>query len=195
MHLKKYFIFIIFLLLSLSVYAHPHIFMENTFTFVFSSTKLEGIKVKWIFDEMFSASIIMDFDFNGNRFFEADEIAAIESGAFSNLANYDYFLHIQINGADYKITSVSNFDVEIDDNRIIYYFFLPLNLNVQSGYNYLSAGCYDNTYFCSILDPDSSSVITENIYNFDCSYEIIEDLENTYWETITPRIVFLKYRK
>ena len=105
--------------------AHPHVFIENSFTFVLDSSGLSGIEVKWTFDEIFSSAIIMDFDFDGNNKLNDSEIVAIRDGAFSNLANFGYFLHIAYNDELININSVTDFHAEIINNQLVYYFFIP----------------------------------------------------------------------
>ncbi|MCK5075854.1 MAG: DUF1007 family protein, partial [Calditrichia bacterium] len=189
-NIKLIILFVLFFVISpVLIFAHPHIFIANAFTFVFNDIGLAGLRVKWVFDEMYSASLIMDFDSSRNNIFEENEIAVIEQQAFSNLENYGYFLHINFDNSNSDITSVVEFRAEIVDNRIVYYFFIPLNYNAESVKKTISAGCYDDTYFCYISNSEVNPVKLENNSIFECTWEIIEDKENVYWETIIPKVV------
>ena len=53
--------------------AHPHVFIRNTLTFVFDENGLKGIEQRWVFDEMFSAGIIFDYDTDANGSFDPVE--------------------------------------------------------------------------------------------------------------------------
>ena len=58
---------VLFIFLSQRLYAHPHIFIENTLYLHFNGKGLAGIELKWIFDEIFSSMIISDCDSNKNK--------------------------------------------------------------------------------------------------------------------------------
>jgi ABC-type uncharacterized transport system substrate-binding protein len=190
-------IFFVFLMLqTVPVFSHPHVFIDTTFTFVFNNSALEGLKVKWILDEMFSASLIMDFDSNKNKIFEEKEIKALERGAFVNLKNYHYFLYITINKKKFPVKQVNNFTAEISNNKIIYYFFVPLNIQVGMADELITAGCFDDSYYCDIIYAKESPVKLENDSDFTCSWEFIDDRKSAYWGgAIIPKIVRLKIRK
>ena len=193
-NIQKTIIIFIFLFLNISAFSHPHVFIENAFTFIFDDNNLSGIRIKWIFDEMFSASIIMDFDSNRNNIFEENEIKEVEQGAFSNLANYNYYLYITIDNTKFSISEIKDFKAEITDNRIVYYFFIPLNIKAEKNRKKIQTGCYDNTYFCYVFNSEIEPVKLENNSHFECSWEIIEDKKNVYWVTIIPKVVALKFR-
>lgn len=192
--IQKAVIILIFLFPNISAFSHPHVFIDNAFTFIFDDNSLAGIRVKWIFDEMFSASVIMDFDINRNNIFEENEIKAVEQGAFSNLKNYNYYLYITIDNIQSTIPAIQDFTAEIENNRIVYYFFIPLNIKADIKERKLQAGSYDNSYFCYVYNSETEPVKVENSSPFECSWEIIEDKENVYWVTIIPKVVVLKFR-
>ena len=65
-------------------------FIDSWVTVVFDEKGLEGFKIRWVFDEMFSSMMIMDFDTSQNGRFEAfpwdvrnflSAVASLHSGA------------------------------------------------------------------------------------------------------------------
>ena len=193
----KLIIFIFIFLFTKSpffIFSHPHIFIENSFTFVFNQTELEGIRIKWIFDDIFSAQIILDFDINKNNIFDENEIKAVEQGAFSNLINYNYYLHITINNLELDIKDVYNFNAKIIDNKMVYSFFSPLHIKATQTEQLIKAGCYDDTYFCHVFNSEDDPVKLENNSLFESSWEITSDEKNVYWVTIIPKVIVLKFR-
>ena len=66
--MNKIKIIILILLFVVTLYSHPHIWIEYIVEPVFSDTGLEGLQLAWTFDEMFSWQIMMDYtddyDFN-----------------------------------------------------------------------------------------------------------------------------------
>jgi ABC-type uncharacterized transport system substrate-binding protein len=187
-------IVLIIFLPAISLFSHPHVFIENSFAFIFDDNNLEGIRVKWVFDEMFSASVIMDFDIDRNNIFEGKEIKAVEEGAFSNLENYHYYLYVTIGNTQSTVSTIQDFTAEIKNNRIIYYFFVPLDIKSENKEKRVQVGCYDNTYFCHVYNSETDPVILENNSGLECSWEIVEDKDNVYWVTIIPEVVVLQFR-
>ncbi|MBN1695878.1 MAG: DUF1007 family protein [Spirochaetales bacterium] len=184
-----------FLFPAIRISCHPHVFIENKFTFVFDETGLDGIRVTWIFDEMFSASVIMDYDDNGNNIFERNESKAVEEGAFSNLINYNYFMHINVNNRRKKIiTSVKDFKAEISGSTLVYTFFVPLHVKAVSKDQVIKAGSYDKSYFCCVFNAEVDPFVAEKSERFECSLRVIEDKENVYWVTIIPKVAVLHLR-
>jgi ABC-type uncharacterized transport system substrate-binding protein len=188
--MKYVFLFIV----TAPLFAHPHVFIDNSFDFIFDDESLRGIEVTWVFDEMFSASIIMDYDANKNRIFEEKESQAVERGAFSNLKNYDYFLHIDIDGKNFTIKTVNDFTAEITDNRMVYHFFIPLKVGARPTYRVVDAGCWDRDYFCDVKYTNDP-VKLENDSRIESSWKMLADKKSAYWGGfIIPNIVQLRFR-
>ena len=57
---------ILFLLLTITLFAHPHTFIEVYPTLEVKDSKFEKIHFKWVLDEMSSTILIMELDANGN---------------------------------------------------------------------------------------------------------------------------------
>ena len=94
---------------ALTSWSHPHIFLYSTVKVVFDEKGLAGVQVNWVFDEMFSSMMILDFDKNRNGRFEPAEIESLKKGAFDNLRQFDYFMHIKISGKSFKVKYVTDF--------------------------------------------------------------------------------------
>lgn len=181
--------------ITVPLFAHPHVFIETSFEFVFDDAKLTGIAVIWSFDEIFSASVIIDHDHNKNHVFEEKESKSVERGAFSNLKNYDYFLHIDINGRQFKIKTVTDFKAVIVDRRIVYRFLIPLNIGAGMADAVVKIGCWDKDYFCDVKYTDGPVRLVENA-RVESSWEIFADKKSAYWGGfVIPKIVKLRFKE
>jgi ABC-type uncharacterized transport system substrate-binding protein len=105
--------------------AHPHVFVYAGLQIVFGEKGPAGLRMLWIFDEMFSNMGISEFDQNGNRQFEPSEIEAARNGAFSYLRTYHYFTHIKIDGHKFEVNYVTDFSARIKESKIVYEFLAP----------------------------------------------------------------------
>jgi ABC-type uncharacterized transport system substrate-binding protein len=133
------------------VSAHPHVFIDARVEFEFSGEQLEGFWVEWRFDEMFTAMIVLDYRAPRSGPFPERTVRAIEQGAFSNLQYYDYFTYVFTGGRPRPVDQVKNFTAYLDDNRLVYRFFVPHSQPVISGEDsVLSVRMYDETFFTDI---------------------------------------------
>src|SRR5690554_2795646 len=119
-YIKTIYILCIVLLLAKTGYAHPHIFIHTDIDIYYNATGIEKLHVQFHFDEIFSEDLMQNFDADKNKSFSTKEIAEIKSKAFSNLKNYNYFIHIRAGGKKITIEDVSNFSARIDDGIVIY---------------------------------------------------------------------------
>jgi ABC-type uncharacterized transport system substrate-binding protein len=116
--IKKLFFFI-FIFTNLA-FGHPHTFIE-----LFSNIKKENnnivIHIKWIFDEMTSQMIIMDFDMNKNFVFDKEDKEYIYQEAFKHLNEFSYYGYLSANNKEFS-QKAKNFDTSIKDNKVVYEF-------------------------------------------------------------------------
>ena len=178
------------------LFAHPHVFIDDTVIIVFDQDGMVGIKAKWVFDEMFSSMIIHDYDKNKDGIFDLAEIEETKKGAFSNLKKFNYFTHIKIDKKDFIVNYVENFSVCLDNNRVIYTFFIPCSILATPLYKEVKISMYDDTYYVDIARIDKNSIQFENISLIDYSYKIMENTKNPYYfGQIFPQEIVLKFRK
>jgi ABC-type uncharacterized transport system substrate-binding protein len=142
---------LVFLLASLSASiaaAHPHVFINNRMTVLFEGGKLKGISFRWTFDDMFSSMILTDFKPGVDGNFNAAATNAIKTGAFDNLKNYHYFLALFIGGKAIKDMHIERFTPSVvEGTKLVYSFFVPLDLPIAAEEQTVSVTVYDDTYY------------------------------------------------
>lgn len=121
----KPFRYIIFFIFSTILYAHPHCFVD-----VYPTINKNSITVKWVFDEMSSQMLIMDFDQNHDGKIDKIENDFIYKEAFVHLREYDYYLYMFKGKKKLKTPNAENFKASIDGMRFTYTFNIKLNPKV-----------------------------------------------------------------
>jgi len=135
--------------------AHPHVFIDGRVIANFSGHELERITVHWTFDEFFSQGIFQDFGAPQNGTFTPEQVEQIRQGAFQNLANFDYFVFIEVDGRRYDYRDVERFDAQVDgEGRLVYNFDIPLGISFDEGPREVLIEMYDETYFTDIMLED-----------------------------------------
>jgi ABC-type uncharacterized transport system substrate-binding protein len=147
----KRFLPVLALLLFVSILpalAHPHVFINNKMTVLFDGGKLQGITFQWTFDDMFSSMILSDYDPKHTGQFDAAHVKALKEGAFDNLENYHYFVAITIGTRPHAHFKIERFTPSVaGKNKLVYSFFIPLGVVVQSREQAIRLTVYDDTYF------------------------------------------------
>ena len=149
------------LLLCLSaapVHAHPHMFIDTEVTFEFDREALKGFWIQWYFDVIFTASIRLDYDYDESGQFEAGEVRDIEQSAFQNLRNFHYFISVIREDGVHEVGEVSDFDAWLEDDQLVYRFFVPCREPLTAETRQLSLIIFDDTFFCDILFREDNPV-------------------------------------
>lgn len=141
-------IFVIILLFSALMNAHPHLFVDAEITAVFSGDNVKGFSHTWFFDEMFSSSIIAEFDKNSDGKFSPSEREKLKKEAFEYTAEQHYFTHVQIGKKPFFITTATDFRPSIEKGILVYRFFTPCHA-LASKKEKITLQLFDNTYYTS----------------------------------------------
>ena len=188
--------FLAFCFFSVNVYAHPHIFMDCGSAFVFGNEGLSGVRLKWIFDEFYSETIMLDFDVNKNGFLEDKEVRKVEKESFSNLKNFNYFTRLSGSGKDFEVKNVSNFSAVFSSGIVTFEFFIPFEVKSSEQYKNVVLAVYDGTYYTDVAFPVKTPVVFEKAEGLDCEYMIEPDKKYSYYfGEIIPKVIKMKFRK
>lgn len=141
--------------------AHPHMFIDSRVTAVFDQQQLEGFWIEWKFDQMFTASIRMDYDRNRDGEFNDQETRLIEENAFANLKNYHYFISLSHGDQTHEAEQVEQFDAWMENDRLVYKFFVPYSMSISGARNDVKLVIFDDTFFCDIAYVNENPVSIE----------------------------------
>ncbi len=165
----------VFLLSAPPITSHPHMFIDSRVEIVLDQSGLKGFQVEWLFDQFFTAQIILDYDLDQSKSFDSSEVRAIEAGAFSNLINYNYFTTLEAAGKRSAISRVENFDAFLRDERLGYHFFVPfkVSLSDKKGSRIdIRLSIFDHTFFCDIAATKEHPVLGNSTESIAVSWNI-----------------------
>jgi ABC-type uncharacterized transport system substrate-binding protein len=172
--------------------AHPHVWITDVTTFVFEGPKLVGLRHHWVFDELFSSFVIEEHDADGNGAFDPGELAGVQEGAFSNLAEYGWFTHARIEGEAVALDRVADFRASIADGILSYDFTLPLPEPVDPAAASVAVGVYDPEYYVEVLFDREDPVRFAGMEPGACIFDIREDTEHAiYYGMVYPLVITL----
>jgi ABC-type uncharacterized transport system substrate-binding protein len=182
--------------LSASIaWSHPHVSVYSAVQFAFDDEGLAGVRIRWVFDEMFSSMIIFDFDKNGNGRFEPTEIECLENGAFANLREFDYFLHMKIDDRPFGVKTVTDFTAEIRGERLVYQFFVPCRVSAVDVSREVRLAIYDVTFYTSVFLANNP-VAYKNDREYVVEHRIGKNTEDAYYYgQIYPEEITLRFKR
>lgn len=172
---------ILALAVSTPLFAHPHVFIDNTMRAVFDGPELVRLDFRWSFDELFSGMILQDFHPDASGRLSATQVAGIKRSAFDNLKNYHYFVALFLDGKPIKLPPIENFDASVDGECLIYSFSLPLALRIGGAGRSLGAVIYDDTYYVAFKLMKVSDVSLVSVGAVDCTVSIQKTKVKAVW--------------
>ena len=138
-------LFVFFLVYTVPILAHPHLFITAQLEFVWNQKKLQGVYQTWTFDRFFSADIIQGYDLNHDGIFDKNETEDVYANAFINTKNYYYFTFIRQKEVRSSPQKVSKFSVRQKDGLVSYRFYVDVSQYNREDFHF---AVYDYTFFC-----------------------------------------------
>lgn len=164
--------------------AHPHIFVDAQFEAVASADgSLSEVHDTWRFDEVFSSSVLIDFDKNQNGTLDPSELEAVAKTVRTSLAKYNYYTNITVNGKPVPLSKPDIIHASYENQALILSFSQkPVGPTSLKGLTVF--GVYDPTLYTAldfagdgdiktsgpgfgsckrkIVRPDSKEILAEN---------------------------------
>ncbi len=128
--------------------AHPHVFAESRMEIVGDAQgRLAALRNIWRFDELFSSSVVFDFDRNGNGTLDPDEVAEVSKTVLESIAEWDFYTFVTVAGRDVKLAPPAEIRGLFDHGQLTLFFEMrpaePVDLAAQP----VTFSVYDESYF------------------------------------------------
>ncbi len=106
---------------AVAVNSHPHVFVDATIDIIRDEQgNFTQLRQVWVFDEIFSTTLVYDFDEDGDGKLGKEEIKIINDTVKASIADYDFYTAIRVNGKPYSFYEPSEFFTYYDDeNRLV----------------------------------------------------------------------------
>ncbi|WP_047466302.1 DUF1007 family protein [Rhizobium rhizogenes] len=137
-------------LLPVPALAHPHIFVDAKFEVVAAPDgSISELRNIWHFDEVFSSSVVMDFDKGDNQTLNASELKAVGKTVRDSLAQYNYYTNVTSNGKAVPMAKPDAVQADYKDGALTLTFSLrPEQKTFLKGTT--SFGIYDKTLYTAV---------------------------------------------
>ncbi len=130
--------------------AHPHVFADARLDV---SVNAGGIVQKlshvWRFDDLFSSTVLMEFDKNGDLLLDDAELAELSKTINESIAEYNYFQTVLQDGKDVPMNPPQNLIADFQDSQLLILFETTPKAPLKLVHT-VSFGIYDPTFYTAI---------------------------------------------
>jgi ABC-type uncharacterized transport system substrate-binding protein len=153
--------------------AHPHIFAEARLEIVAGADgTVQELRNVWRFDEVFSSSVILDFDKNGDLKLDPHELAELGETIRTSLADYHYFSTVTLDGAQIGIKKPEVFHTTMQDKQLMLIFAVKTEKPVPLK-GKLTFGIYDPTMYTAIDFPTDKDLVLKGAGFEKCQHKVV----------------------
>ena len=130
--------------------AHPHVFVNYGVDLLFSGDRIDGARLTWTFDDMFSGFLVQEFDRDRNGSLSPAEIHQIEGKHLAEFRRVKFFTVVTLNGQDVTPGPVRDFTATVAKGLVTYQFTLPFSAALVST-TAIEVVVDDPTYYIAYL--------------------------------------------
>jgi ABC-type uncharacterized transport system substrate-binding protein len=173
MNLVRHLVLASALFVPVCAFAHPHVFAEARLEVIGGEDgNLQELRNVWRFDDVFSSSVLMDFDANTDLELDDSELVEIARTIHESLADYSYFTVITQDGNPVEIAKPEAFHADFQDNQLLVFFTVTtkekLPLKGKLGF-----GVYDPTLYTAIDFAKDEDMLTEGAGFATCTHQVV----------------------
>lgn len=145
--------------------AHPHVFADARLELTIAPDgTVQQLAHVWRFDDVFSSTVLMEFDKNGDLQLDRQELADLGNVINGSIAEFKYFQTVLDNGKDVKMARPTDLAADFTDNRLLIIFTSKpeKSLKLAAGHK-ISFGVYDPTFYTAIDYLNDNDLVVKGL--------------------------------
>lgn len=131
--------------------AHPHVFAEASLRITLSAdqSSISSLQHFWRFDEIFSSTVMMEFDKNLDLQLDKTEMNLVSETVYASLADYNYFQLVTVDGKDVLMAPPPSLTTKFENDQLTVSFeSKPKQPVMLTGK--IDFGVYDPSFYTAI---------------------------------------------
>jgi ABC-type uncharacterized transport system substrate-binding protein len=158
------FLFLVLLLLTGSIQAHPHVWIDlRVSPQVNEQGQITALRQAWRFDPFYSLVLIEELEKGGPEEEKDQRMDQLALEVVQNLENFDFFTRVTAAGQHQAFESVIEYNLMQVGRRIEFSFVLPLKKPVALQGERLQYQVYDPSYYIEILHSSGRELDTQQL--------------------------------
>ncbi len=139
--------------------AHPHVFVDANLEFVRNSDgAIIELRNFWRFDELFSSTVLLDYDANGDNKLDKKELDAVSKTVSSSISEYSYYTEMRYNGQPVKFDGPASIAVDYQDGQILMSFSLKPESPIETRSGKFKVAVADSTIYVALEFASEAAV-------------------------------------
>lgn len=158
---------------TLPATVHPHVFAEATLHVNMTPDQLaiHSLRHHWMFDDVFSSTVIVEFDKNGDNQLDDVELAEASKTVFESIGEYAYFQIVTQDNKDVAMKPPPDLAATIEGSQLVIQFHSepvqPLKLAGK-----INIGIYDPTFYTAIEYLEDKDLVAADLPR-NCLREVV----------------------
>ncbi|MBP0617436.1 DUF1007 family protein [Jiella sp. KSK16Y-1] len=129
-------------------FAHPHVFVEPHVEIVGNAKgQFTAIRNVWRMDELFSSSVVVDFDANANGILDPDELDAVGETVRQSIAEWNFYTFAEIGSEDVKLVAPTKLHTLFENGQLIFFFEMPVKEPIDLTQHKVKVSNFDDSFF------------------------------------------------
>jgi ABC-type uncharacterized transport system substrate-binding protein len=128
--------------------AHPHVMVDANLEIVRNAagdvTELRNV---WRFDELFSTTVLMDYDANANNVLEPEELAEVAKTVTKSISEEDFFTEVRLGKETVEFVPPPEIMVDYVDGQILMLFAVAFAQPLKTSPEQFRVSIADPTYY------------------------------------------------
>ena len=151
------------LVVPLPAFSHPHVFAEARLDVtVTPQGKVKSLRHLWRFDDLFSSTVLLEFDANSDLKLDAEELKEVSRVVYESIGDYDYFQMVRLNDKPVAMKPPPGLMVDYQDDQLIILFESEPEGELKLA-GKLDFGVYDPTFYTAIDFIEDDSMAIDNL--------------------------------
>ncbi len=143
--------------------AHPHVFVEANMELVINDKgQFTELRHVWRFDELFSSTLILDYDADSSGELDEKEIAEITKTIHSSISEYDFYTAMRSGKEVINFYEPEKLNAYMEDNQMIMFF----SLEPENPHDFkkapLKISASDTSYYVAFEFAQKNIILKEN---------------------------------
>lgn len=143
----------------ISAQAHPHVFASAKMELVGSPDgKLQALRNIWRMDELFSSTVLVQFDQNKNAVFDDNERVIVGSTVKQSIAEWGFYTVLEAGDREVKLAPPDEIRVLGDNGQLLIFFEMSIAEPIETTGQKLTAFNLDESFYVAFDFADPGGV-------------------------------------
>ena len=139
--------------------AHPHVFVEANLEVVRDKAgAVTELRHVWRFDELFSSTVMLDFDADGDGKLSPEELDEVSSVVTESIGEFNFYTELRLDSKPQEFIGPQKIMVDYVDGQVLMFFAATMKSPLEVANRDFRVSVSDPTYYVAMEIADESAV-------------------------------------